>query len=286
MEGLLPGLLGWRNELNEHGGDVVAELSPDEIRRYARHIFLREVGGPGQGRLKQAKVLVVGAGGLGAPVLLYLAAAGVGQITVIDDDEVDLSNLQRQVIFRTSDIGRPKAAAAAEAMLALNPHVAVMPVLARLEAENVATLVAGQDLVIDGSDNFATRHLINRACVEAAVPLLSGAIAQWEGQLSLFDPARDAPCLACIFPVIPAEGLAPNCAEAGVMGALPGIVGATMAAEAIKEIVGAGLSLRGRLVIQDLLWGESREIAIARDPACPVCGSVAHSSGSGAAHLS
>lgn len=264
----------------------MAELSPDEIRRYARHIFLREVGGPGQGRLKQARVLVVGAGGLGAPVLLYLAAAGVGHITVIDDDDVDLSNLQRQVIFRTADIGRPKAEAAAGEMRALNPHVEVVPVRLRLDEENAAGLIQGQDLVLDGSDNFATRHLVNRACVAAGVPLLSGAIAQWEGQLSLFDPARDAPCLACVFPVIPAEGLAPGCAEAGVVGALPGIVGAMMAAEAIKEIVGAGASLRKRLVIQDVLWGENREIAIARDPACPVCGSVISPVGTGAHHRS
>lgn len=246
-------------------------MSPEEIERYARHLMLREIGGPGQARLSRARVLVVGAGGLGAPALLYLAAAGVGTIGVIDDDRVSASNLQRQVIFRTGDIGQPKVAAAQGALAALNPFVSVRPMDERLTTET-AGLVADWDLVLDGSDNFDTRHLVNRACVAAGVPLISGAIAQWEGQLSLFDPARGAPCLACVFPVIPAAGLAPNCAEAGVMGALPGIIGAMMAAEAIKEITGAGATLRGRLVIHDALWGESRQIAVRRDPDCPVCG--------------
>lgn len=249
----------------------MATLTPDEVRRYARHIFLREVGGPGQGRLKDARVLVVGAGGLGAPVLLYLAGAGVGHVTVIDDDTVSESNLQRQVIFRTADIGYPKATVAQRAIAELNPHVRVTAIVARLTPDNADALVTEQDLVIDGSDNFATRHLVNGACVAAGVPLLSGAISQWEGQISLFDPARGAPCLACVFPVIPADGLAPSCAEAGVMGALPGIIGTMMAAEAIKEITGAGASLRGRLRLHDALWGESRDIAVERDPACTVC---------------
>lgn len=250
----------------------MSELTKDEIRRYARHIFLREVGGPGQGRLKDANVLVVGAGGLGAPVLLYLAGAGVGHMTVIDDDQVSVSNLQRQVIFRSSDIGRQKVEAASDAMMGLNPYIDVSPISLRLTEENGADLIAAHDLVIDGSDNFQTRHLVNRLCVAAGKPLLSGAISQWEGQLSLFDPAQGAPCLACVFPVIPADGLAPSCAEAGVMGALPGVVGAMMATEAIKEITGAGASLRGRLILYDALWGESREISVERDPACPVCG--------------
>ncbi len=247
-------------------------LAPEELDRYARHILLREVGGTGQQRLKASRVLVVGAGGLGAPVLLYLAAAGMGAITVVDDDRVATSNLQRQVIFRSADIGMPKVQAAARAMLALNPFVSVTPIEARLDAVLAAELIPGHDLVIDGSDNFDTRHLVNRACVAARVPLISGAIAQWEGQLSLFDPARDAPCLACVFPVIPAAGLAPTCAEAGVMGALPGIIGAMMAAEAIKEITGAGATLRGRLILHDALWGENRSIRVARDPGCAVCG--------------
>lgn len=246
-------------------------MTPAEIERYARHLMLREIGGPGQARLNRARVLVVGAGGLGAPALLYLAAAGVGTIGVVDDDRVSASNLQRQVIFRTDSIGQPKVTAAAQALAALNPFVSVLPIDARLTEANVA-MVADWDLVLDGSDNFDTRHLVNRACVAAGVPLISGAVAQWEGQLSLFDPARGAPCLACVFPVIPAAGLAPSCAEAGVMGALPGIIGAMMAAEAIKEITGAGATLRGRLLIHDALWGESRQITVRRDPACPVCG--------------
>ena len=254
-----------------------ASVSPpddDELTRYARHIVLRELGGPGQAALRRARVLVVGAGGLGAPVCQYLAAAGVGRITIADDDRVSLSNLQRQVIFRSDDDGQPKAQAARAAMLALNPHIQVTALARRITGADAA-LIGEHDLVIDGTDTFAARQAINAACVAAGVPLVAGAIAQWEGQLSLFDPARGAPCLACLFPVIPAEGLAPSCAEAGVMGALPGIVGAMMAAEAIKEITGAGASLRGRLVIHDALWAESRQIAVRRDPACPVCGAIA-----------
>lgn len=244
----------------------------DELPRYARHIVLREIGGPGQARLKRARVLVVGAGGLGAPVLMYLAAAGVGQITVVDDDTVSLSNLQRQVIHAEDRIGMAKVASARVALGGINPHVRVIPVQARLDAALAAGLLPGQDLAIDGCDNLPTRHLLNAACAAAGVPLLSGAIAQWEGQLTLYDPARGAPCLACVFPEIPAEGLAPACAEAGVMGALPGIVGAMLAAEAIKELAGAGRGLRGRLLLHDALWGESREVALARRPGCPVCG--------------
>ncbi|MGD9919263.1 MAG: ThiF family adenylyltransferase [Paenirhodobacter sp.] len=249
-------------------------FSEAELDRYARHILLREVGGPGQRKLKAAKVLVVGAGGLGSPVLLYLAAAGVGTIGIVDDDAVSSSNLQRQVLHRDADIGKPKVFSAEAALTALNPFIEIRPYNRRLTEENAAGLIADYDLVIDGCDNFETRHLVNRACVEAGKPLLSGAITQWEGQLSLYDPARGAPCLACVFPVIPAAGLAPSCAEAGVMGALPGIVGAMMAAEAIKEITGAGATLRGRLVIHDALWGESRQIAVKRDPACKICGAI------------
>ena len=230
------------------------------------------MGGTGQRRLKAAKVLVVGAGGLGSPVLLYLAAAGVGTIGVVDDDTVSLSNLQRQVIHRTADIGRPKVVSARDAMLALNPRIEVHAHDLRLTEAEAGALIADYDLILDGSDNFETRHLVNRACVAAGKPLLSGAIAQWEGQLSLFDPARGAPCLACVFPVIPAAGLAPSCAEAGVVGALPGVIGTMMASEAIKEITGAGQGLRGRLLIHDALWGESRQIVVKRRNDCPVCG--------------
>ena len=249
-------------------------FSAAELERYARHIVLREIGGPGQARLKSARVLVVGAGGLGSPVLLYLAAAGVGTIGVVDDDTVSNANLQRQVIHTDARIGLAKVRSAQIAMKALNPFIEVRAHPVRVGAENVAGLVADYDLVLDGSDNFVTRYLLNAACVAAGKPLLSGAITQWEGQLSLYDPARGAPCYACVFPEAPAPGLAPTCAEAGVVGALPGIVGSMMAAEAIKEITGAGQSLRGRLVIHDALWGESRVIAIARNPDCPQCGAA------------
>ena len=242
-----------------------------ELERYTRHILLREIGGPGQMRLKRARVLVVGAGGLGAPVLLYLAAAGVGHLTIVDDDQVSLSNLQRQIIHTDDRIGMSKVSSAAIALVAINPNVVIDPLPKRLDAALAAELIPLHDIVIDGSDNFRTRHLVNEACVAASVPLLSGAISQWEGQLSLFDPSRDAPCLACVFPVVPAVGLAPACAEAGVMGALPGIVGAMIAAEAIKELTGAGRGLRGRLLLLDVLWGENREIAVARNRDCPVC---------------
>jgi len=247
-------------------------FAEDELPRYARHIVLREIGGPGQRRLKRARILVVGAGGLGAPVLLYLAAAGVGQLTIVDDDVVSRSNLQRQVIHAEDRVGMAKVLSAQIAIKAINPYVTVSPLQIRLDAAGAARLVREHDLVIDGCDTLDTRHLLNRACVAASVPLLAGAISQWEGQLALYDPARGAPCLACLFPVIPAEGLAPACAEAGVMGALPGILGAMLAAEAIKEITGAGRSLRGRLLIHDALWGESREIRISRRAGCPVCG--------------
>ena len=246
-----------------------------ELLRYARHIALREIGGPGQARLKRASVLVVGAGGLGAPVLMYLAAAGVGRITVIDDDTVSLSNLQRQIIHAEERLGMAKVDSARIALAGINPFVALTSLRARLEAVSARAVVAGHDLAIDATDNLPTRHLLNAACVAARVPLLSGAISQWEGQVTVYDPARGAPCLSCLFPTMPAEGLAPSCAAAGVMGALPGIVGSMMAAEAIKLLTGAGRSLRGRLLIQDVFWGENREIALCRRPDCPVCAGIA-----------
>ncbi|WP_074948028.1 HesA/MoeB/ThiF family protein [Paracoccus halophilus] len=244
----------------------------EELTRYARHIVLRELGGPGQAALRRARVLVVGAGGLGAPVCLYLAAAGVGRITLADDDRVSLSNLQRQVIFRSRDAGRSKADAAADAMAALNPHIRVTA-LNRFIGQDDAALIAEHDLVIDSTDSFAARASVNMACVAAGVPLVAGSIAQWEGQLTVWDPARGAPCMACIFPQAPASGLAPACAEAGVVGPLPGVIGSMMALEAIKLIAGAGEPLRGRMLIFDGLYGENRLMKIARRADCPVCGS-------------
>lgn len=263
-----------RDPAPAEAGPARLAFSETELNRYARHIVLREVGGTGQRRLREARVLVVGAGGLGAPALLYLAAAGVGTIGVIDDDAVEGSNLQRQVIHRDADIGRPKVESAADAMVALNPFVTVRPYHRRLTGEIAAALFADYDLVLDGSDGWDTRALVNRAAVEAGVPLLSGAIAQWEGQLSLFDPASGAPCLACVFPEAPAPGLAPSCAEAGVAGPLPGVVGAMMALEALKEIAGAGEGLAGRLLLYDGLGAEVRTVRIERRRGCPVCGKV------------
>jgi molybdopterin/thiamine biosynthesis adenylyltransferase len=249
-------------------------FSETELERYARHIVLREIGGPGQARLKRAKVLVIGAGGLGAPALQYLAAAGVGTIGVIDDDVVENANLQRQVIHRDADIGLPKVFSAEAAMTAQNPHVSVRPYHRRLEAPIAEDLFDDYDVILDGTDNFETRYLANRAAVARGKPLISGALSQWEGQLSVFHPAQGTPCYQCIFPEAPAPGLAPSCAEAGVLGPLPGILGAMMAAEAIKIVTGAGEPLFGAMAIHDALYGESRRITLKRRPECPVCGQM------------
>jgi molybdopterin/thiamine biosynthesis adenylyltransferase len=245
---------------------------PAELDRYARHILLREIGGPGQKRLKAARVLVVGAGGLGSPALLYLAGAGVGTIGVIDGDVVENTNLQRQIIHADQRIGMPKVFSAELAMRALNPFIEVRPYHRRLDEGNVAALVADYDLVLDGTDSFATRYLVNRACVAAGVPLISGAITQWEGQLGLYHPGAGGPCYACVFPVQPAPGLVPSCAEAGVAAPLPGIIGAMMAMEAVKWLTGAGETLTGRLMLHDALHAETRVIAVKRRADCAVCG--------------
>ena len=246
-------------------------FSETELERYARHIVLRELGGPGQKALKEARVLVIGAGGLGSPVLLYLAAAGVGTIGVIDDDEVDNSNLQRQVIHRDDDIGLPKVQSAMAAMQAQNPNVRVHPYQRRLTPEIAQDLFDAYDVILDGTDNFDTRYLANATAVAQGKPLISGALSQWEGQLSVFAPHQGTPCYQCIFPDRPAPGLAPSCAEAGVLGPLPGIVGTMMAAEAIKLIAQAGQPLLGEMLIYDALWGETRKIALKRRAECPVC---------------
>jgi len=243
-----------------------------ELDRYARHIILREIGGQGQRRLKDAKVLVVGAGGLGSPALLYLAAAGVGVIGVIDDDVVEGSNLQRQIIHTDQRIGEAKVMSATTAMRALNPFIEVRPYQRRLDEGIAAGLIADYDLVLDGSDNFDTRYLVNRVCADLGKPLISGAITQWEGQVSLFDPAHGTPCYECVFPVRPAPGMVPTCAEAGVAAPLPGIIGALMAMEAVKWITGAGEVLAGRLMIHDALFSEVRVIGVKKRKECPACG--------------
>lgn len=246
-------------------------LTPTELERYARHIVLREIGGPGQKKLRKARVLVVGAGGLGAPVLQYLAAAGVGTIGVIDDDTVSLSNLQRQVLFDENQLGKPKVFAAQQRLKLLNPFVNVLPYNRRLTADIAEELFAEYDLVLDGTDSFAARQMINAASAASKTPLVWGAISQWEGQVTVFDPANGEPCFECVFPAPPAEGQAPTCAEAGVMGALPGVIGSLMATEAIKLITGAGTVLKGELLIFDALEGQTRKIRINANPACPVC---------------
>jgi len=250
---------------------ATGEYAREELPRYMRHIMLREIGGPGQKKLKAARVLVIGAGGLGSPALMYLAAAGVGTIGVIDDDEVEDTNLQRQIAHTDDRIGMAKVFSAEAAMKAVNPYVEVRPYHRRLDVELVDDLVADYDLVLDGTDNFATRYLANAACVKAGVPLISGALTQWEGQVSVFHPAGGAPCYECVFPEAPAEGLAPSCAEAGVAGPLPGVVGSMMAVEAVKVITGAGEALLGRMMIYDALYGDTRVIKLARREDCAAC---------------
>ncbi|OUS05614.1 hypothetical protein A9Q96_10390 [Rhodobacterales bacterium 52_120_T64] len=247
-------------------------MEPEELERYARHIVLREIGGAGQQKLRKARVLVVGAGGLGSPVLMYLAAAGVGVLGVVDDDEVSLSNLQRQVIHSTGNVGMPKVTSAIEAVARINPHVTIEPHQTRITIENAADIIANYDLVMDGSDNFITRYLINEVCVNLGKPLISAAMSQWEGQISLYDSANGGPCYACVFPERPADGLAPSCAEAGVMGALAGVMGSMMAGETIKYVTGAGEGLVGQMIIYDALYSESRKMRLAKSSTCKVCG--------------
>ncbi|MCE9638020.1 MAG: molybdopterin-synthase adenylyltransferase MoeB [Planctomycetes bacterium] len=245
-------------------------LTPREYRRYGRHLTLPEVGQEGQLRLKRSSALVVGAGGLGSPVALYLAAAGVGRITLVDFDVVDASNLQRQVLFGEADIGRPKVVAAAARLGDLNPHVEIVPLNDRLSSANVESLVRSHDVVIDGSDNFTTRYLVNDACVLGGKPNVYGSIFRFEGQASLF--RAPGPCYRCLFPDPPPPGLVPNCAQAGVLGVLPGLVGSIQAAEALKVLLGIGESLQGRLLLVDALRAGFREVRLRRDPACAVCG--------------
>jgi molybdopterin/thiamine biosynthesis adenylyltransferase len=248
-----------------------APFSATELDRYARHIVLREVGGAGQRKLKDAKVLVIGAGGLGSPAMLYLAAAGVGTIGIIDHDKVDNSNLQRQVIHTDDRIGMPKVFSSEAALRAQNPFVTIRPYHRRLTADVASDLFADYDLILDGTDDSATRYLVNATAVALAKPLVSGALSQWEGQIALFDPAHGGPCYQCIFPQAAAPGLAPSCAEAGVIGPLPGVIGAMMALEAIKLITGAGQNLRGRMLIHDALFAEHRMIKTSVRNDCPIC---------------
>lgn len=247
-------------------------MTPEEIERYARHIVLREIGGPGQQKLLKARVLAIGAGGLGSPALMYLAAAGVGTLGIVDDDIVSLSNLQRQVLHSTEAIGSPKVKSATQAIAQINPHVNVISHEVRLNPDNAVEILQDYDLVLDGSDNFDTRYMVNEVCVTLGIPLISAAMSQWEGQISLYDPKRGGPCYACIFPERPADGLAPSCSEAGVMGALAGVMGSMMAGESIKFITGAGEGLRGQMLIYDALYADMRKMKLKQDPSCKTCG--------------
>jgi len=243
-------------------------FSADEHERYTRHILLKEIGGPGQQRLKAATLALVGAGGLGAPAALYLAAAGAGRLRLIDDDAVSLDNLQRQIIFRTTDAGAAKVERAAQALTALNPNTRVEAVHARLNESNAHGLLEGADVVLDGTDDFAARFAVNAACRELGIPLVSGAIGRWEGQVAVF--TAGGPCYRCLVPEIPPE--AETCARVGVVGPLPGVIGSMMALEAIKLIAQAGEPLIGRLLVYDALNAAARTISLKRDPACSVCG--------------
>lgn len=242
-------------------------FSEDEVERYVRHLVLSEVGGPGQQALKRARVLIVGAGGVGAPAALYLAAAGVGTLGLIDDDVVGLSNLQRQIAFSTAEVGRPKVEAAAERLGGLNPHVVVETFAERLTLDNAAARVAAFDIVLDGTDDFQTRLWVNAACVAAGKPLVSGALGRWNGQVGVF---AGRPCYQCLTPEVPPD--AETCSRVGVVGALAGVIGSMAALEVIKLITGAGEALTGRLLLYDGLSGTARTVRVGADPDCPVCG--------------
>jgi len=250
------------------------DFTDEQIERYARHIVLKEVGGAGQQRLLRSKVLVIGAGGLGCPIVMYLAAAGVGTIGVVDDDAVSLSNLQRQIAHVTARIGRPKTASAAETVAALNPDVRLVEHRTRLAADNALDLIGAYDLVADGSDNFATRFLVNDACYLSKKTLVTAAIAQFDGQLATFKPYQpgDHPCYRCLFREAPAGDFDESCARDGILGALAGVMGSLQAVEVLKELLGIGTSLSGSLTIYDGLDGRFHRMSVRRDPACPLCG--------------
>lgn len=250
------------------------EISDEQLHRYARHVILDEVGEEGQARLLASKVLVVGAGGLGAPLLMYLGAAGVGTLGAIDDDVVELSNLQRQVVHSTDRLGQAKVASAAETIAALNPEVRFVPHQARLDVTNVAAVIDDYDLIADGSDNFATRYLLADACHLAKKPLIAAALLRFDGQISTYKAYLGAPhpCYRCVFPEPPPANLIPRCEEAGIFGAIAGVMGSLQAAEAIKELLSLGESLSGRLLMYDGLAADFREIRVKRNPACALCG--------------
>lgn len=248
------------------------ELTDRQVERYARHLILDEVGEEGQAKLLAARVLVIGAGGLGSPVLLYLAAAGIGTIGVVDNDVVDLSNLQRQIVHATDRIGENKVESAIDALAAINPETRVIPHKLRLDASNARALIQEYDLVVDGSDNFATRYLVNDACFHARKTLVAAALLRFEGQISTYKAHESGPCYRCLFREAPPADLVPRCEQAGILGSVAGVMGTLQATEAIKEILGLGESLSGHLLVYDALSVTVRKIKVPRDPGCPLCG--------------
>jgi molybdopterin/thiamine biosynthesis adenylyltransferase len=256
--------------MNGHGAQ--RPFTEDQVQRYSRHIILPNIGGAGQRKLLDSKVLVIGAGGLGSPVLMYLAAAGIGTLGVVDFDKVDTSNLQRQILHTNADVDRPKVASALEHLRALNPTIELIGHDTLLNADNVMELMEPYDVVIDGTDNFPVRYLVNDATQFLGKPLVYGSIYQFEGQATVFLPGQDAPCYRCLFPSPPPPGTVPSCAEGGVFGVLPGVIGAIQATEAIKLITGEGESLVGRLLLYDALHMDFQEVKIRWDADCPVCG--------------
>lgn len=250
-------------------------LTDQQLERYSRHIILKEVGGAGQAKLLDARVLVVGAGGLGSPLLMYLAAAGVGTLGIVDDDVVSLSNLQRQIIHATDSIGDHKTDSAAERLATVNPDVVIVRHQTRMDHKNAHEIISSYDVIADGCDNFETRFLVNDACYFAKKPLVSAALGQFEGQLATFrafDPAGDKPCYRCIFPEPPPPGTVPSCAEGGILGAIAGVMGTLQGVEVLKEILGIGSDLAGHLMIYDALSTDFRKISVRPDPACALCG--------------
>ena len=277
----LKGLLGYEHVESMTGGitlwkdrgyevEVPKSLTAEQRERYSRHLLIPEVGIEGQEKLLEAKVLLLGAGGLGSPTALYLAAAGVGTLGIVDNDEVDLSNLQRQVIHTTDRIGVPKVDSAEETIAAINPDVDVVKYPVRLDASNIVEIIEGYDVIVDGLDNFPTRYLLNDASVRLDIPVVSAAILGFDGQLSVFKP-HDGPCYRCLFPEPPPAELAPSCGANGVLGVLPGTMGLLQATEVVKLVIGEGDPLIGRLLLYDALGATFTEVKIHRDPACPIC---------------
>ena len=250
------------------------DFTEAQIARYSRHIILADVGGKGQKKLSRAKVLIIGAGGLGSPAALYLAAAGVGTLGLVDGDVVDLSNLQRQILHTTATVGVPKVESGRQMLAALNPEVTVKAYQENVTADNIMRFLPDYDLILDGSDNFSTRFLVNDACFFARKTLISGSIFRFEGQLTTIKPHAGYPCYRCLYPEPPPAGLVPNCQEAGVLGVLAGTIGVLQAAEAIKEILGIGETLADRLLIYDALEMKFRKVSRPKDPACPLCGTT------------